>query len=79
MQKYVNFHYSVSVDLFGQEISTNAANYFTAGLKGRYLESRIDDGPPPERRPLAGAYRPRRAHCRGADERPERGQRAPAR
>ena len=43
VQKYINFHYSVSVDLFGQEVSTNAANYFTAGLKGRYLESRIDD------------------------------------
>jgi benzoyl-CoA 2,3-dioxygenase component B len=43
VQKYINFHYSVSVDLFGQEISTNAANYFTAGLKGRYLESRLDD------------------------------------
>lgn len=43
VQKYINFHYSVSVDLFGQEISTNAANYFTGGLKGRYLESRIDD------------------------------------
>ncbi len=43
VQKYINFHYSVSVDLFGQELSTNAANYFTAGLKGRYLESRLDD------------------------------------
>ena len=43
IQKYVNFHYSVSVDLFGQEVSTNASNYFTAGLKGRYLESRLDD------------------------------------
>jgi len=31
------------VDLFGQEISTNAATYFNSGLKGRYLESRIDD------------------------------------
>jgi benzoyl-CoA 2,3-dioxygenase component B len=43
IQKYINFHYSVSVDLFGQEISTNAATYFTTGLKGRYLESRLDD------------------------------------
>ena len=43
IQKYVNFHYSVSVDLFGQEVSTNASNYFTAGLKGRYQESRLDD------------------------------------
>ena len=43
MQKFVNFHYSVSVDLFGGEISTNGANFFTSGLKGRYLESRIKD------------------------------------
>ena len=43
IQKYINLHFSVSVDLFGQEISTNAATYFNSGLKGRYLESRIDD------------------------------------
>jgi benzoyl-CoA 2,3-dioxygenase component B len=43
LQRFINFHYSVSLDLFGQERSTNAANYFTAGLKGRYHESRIDD------------------------------------
>jgi len=43
LQKYVNFHFSVSTDLFGAEQSTNAANYFTQGLKGRYQESRIDD------------------------------------
>ena len=43
LQKYLNFHYSVSLDLFGQEVSTNAANYYTAGLKGRFEESKIDD------------------------------------
>ena len=43
IQKFFNFHYSVSVDLFGREISTNGANYFTSGIKGRYLETRIDD------------------------------------
>ena len=43
LQKYVNFHFSVSTDLFGSEQSTNAANYFTQGLKGRYQESRIKD------------------------------------
>jgi len=43
IQKYINFHYSVSVDLFGQELSTNAANYYTMGLKGRFQETRIDD------------------------------------
>lgn len=43
IQRYINFHYSVSLDLFGGETSTNAAGYFTAGLKGRYRETRIDD------------------------------------
>ena len=43
LQKYVNFHFSVSADLFGAEQSTNAANYFTQGLKGRYQEGHIDD------------------------------------
>ena len=43
MQKKANFHLSVTRDLFGSEISTNAATYFNAGLKGRYKETRIDD------------------------------------
>ena len=43
IQKYLNFHYSVSVDLFGSEISTNAANFFTAGLKGRFEETKKAD------------------------------------
>ncbi|MFP6776884.1 MAG: benzoyl-CoA 2,3-epoxidase subunit BoxB, partial [Alphaproteobacteria bacterium] len=43
IQRYLNFHFAVSIDLFGSEFSTNAANYFTAGLKGRYKEEQIDD------------------------------------
>ena len=43
LQRWINFHYSVSVDLFGQELSTNAANYYTQGLKGRYHEAKIND------------------------------------
>ena len=43
VQKYLNFHYSVSLDLFGGETSTNVANYFTAGLKGRWSEERRKD------------------------------------
>ncbi len=43
LQRFLNFHFSVSVDLFGQERSTNAATYFTTGLKARYRETRIDD------------------------------------
>ena len=33
----------MSLDLFGGERSTNVANYFTAGLKGRWQEERRDD------------------------------------
>src|SRR5262249_61949805 len=36
LQRYLNFHYSVSLDLFGSEISTNAANFYTGGLEGRF-------------------------------------------
>ena len=43
IQKKLNLHYSLSLDLFGQEVSTNAANAFNAGIKGRYMEMRIDD------------------------------------
>ena len=43
LQRYLNFHYAVSLDLFGAETSTNAANYFGAGLKGRFQEERRDD------------------------------------
>ena len=43
IQKKINFHYSVTLDLFGAEISTNAANSFNAGIKGRFNERKIDD------------------------------------
>ena len=43
IQKKMNLHYTLSLDLFGSEISTNAANAFTAGIKGRYGEIKIDD------------------------------------
>ena len=43
LQRYLNFHYSVSLDLFGSEISTNAANFYTAGLKGRFEETKKAD------------------------------------
>jgi benzoyl-CoA 2,3-dioxygenase component B len=43
IQKYVNFHCSVSLDLFGSEVSTNAANFYTMGLKGRFEETKKDD------------------------------------
>jgi benzoyl-CoA 2,3-dioxygenase component B len=43
IQRYVNFWYSSSLDLFGGEISTNAADYFASGLKGRDREEHYDD------------------------------------
>ena len=43
IQKKLNLHYSLSLDLFGSEVSTNAANAFNAGIKGRYQEAKIDD------------------------------------
>ncbi len=43
IQKKMNLHYSLSLDLFGSEVSTNAANFYNAGLKGRFQETKIDD------------------------------------
>ena len=43
LQKKLNLHYSLSLDLFGSEVSTNAANAFNAGLKGRFQETKIED------------------------------------
>ncbi len=43
LQKYINSWYSVSLDLFGGEISSNAAEYFACGLKGRANEKKHED------------------------------------
>jgi benzoyl-CoA 2,3-dioxygenase component B len=43
IQRKINFHIAVSRDLFGAEVSTNAANSFNAGIKGRFQETRIED------------------------------------
>ncbi|MGH7156158.1 MAG: hypothetical protein ACREF3_19695, partial [Acetobacteraceae bacterium] len=43
LQRKMNLHFSLTLDLFGAEISTNAANAFNAGLKGRYREDKLDD------------------------------------
>lgn len=43
LQRYINFHFSVSLDLFGSELSTNAANYYASGVKGRFAEQDYDD------------------------------------
>ncbi len=43
LQKYLNFWCSSSLDLFGSEISSNAASNFASGLKGRPDESQYED------------------------------------
>jgi benzoyl-CoA 2,3-dioxygenase component B len=43
VQKYVNFWFSSAVDLFGADVSSNAASYFADGLKGRPDEDRYED------------------------------------
>ena len=43
IQKFLNLWYSLSLDLFGSEISSNAASYFATGLKGRAHEEKYDD------------------------------------
>src|SRR6187397_2332023 len=44
IQRYLNFHYSVTIDLFGADQSSNAATFYSSGLKGRFEEGkRADD------------------------------------
>jgi len=43
LQRYLNYWFSISLDLFGGEISSNAAAYFATGLKGRAHEDRYED------------------------------------
>ena len=51
LQKYLNLWYSLSLDLFGGEISSNAASFFATGLKGRAKEEQFED-----HRARAGSY-----------------------
>jgi len=43
IQRYINFHYSVTIDLFGADQSSNAAIFYSTGLKGRYEEGKRTD------------------------------------
>jgi benzoyl-CoA 2,3-dioxygenase component B len=43
VQRYINFWFTSSLDLFGSEISSNAANSFASGIKGRPDESQYED------------------------------------
>jgi len=52
LQKYLNLWFSLSEDLFGGEISSNAADFFGTGLKGRYKEAQYED-----HKVLSGDYR----------------------
>ena len=39
LQRAINYWFSYCLDLFGSELSNNAAGYFGAGLKGRFKEA----------------------------------------
>src|SRR5262252_7415950 len=43
IQKYINLWFSLSLDLFGGEVSSNAADFFAAGLKGRFREDTLEE------------------------------------
>ena len=79
IQKYLNFHYSVSLDLFGGETSTNVANYYTAGLKGRWQEDRRERRPQADQRVDHGRYGDRERRDRAVrGGRADRAQHRPA-
>jgi len=40
VQKWINYWFCYSIDLFGSELSSNAADFFAAGLKGRWNEAK---------------------------------------
>jgi len=43
IQRYINFWFSLSLDLFGGEVSSNAADFFASGLKGRFREDTLEE------------------------------------
>src|SRR5690606_8702383 len=43
IQRYLNFHFSVTIDLFGADQSSNAAIFYSTGLKGRFEEGKRGD------------------------------------
>ena len=43
LQRYLNLHFSVTMDLFGADVSSNAATFYSSGLKGRFEETKADD------------------------------------
>ncbi|HEX4985524.1 MAG TPA: benzoyl-CoA 2,3-epoxidase subunit BoxB [Burkholderiales bacterium] len=43
IQRYLNFWFTSSLDLFGSEVSSNAASSFASGIKGRPDETQYED------------------------------------
>jgi len=43
VQKFLNLWFTLSLDLFGGEISSNAADAFASSLKGRYREEKYEE------------------------------------
>ncbi len=43
IQRYIYFWAASSLDLFGAEVSSNSANFFAAGLKGRADETKYEE------------------------------------
>lgn len=43
LQRYLNYWFTSSIDLFGSEVSSNAATTFANGIKGRPDESQFED------------------------------------
>ena len=80
LQRKLNFHASVTRDLFGSEISSNAAEAFGSGIKGRFNEANLkgDDHVLQDATYPVDARRRRQARRR-AGPGLARAQRAPAR
>ena len=79
IQKRINLHFSLTLDLFGNDVSTNAANAYNAGMKGRYLEDQIDDDHRLIGGDLSGAAPEGRPHRRRGHARDHLAQRPAAR
>ena len=79
MQKKLNLHYSLSLDLFGSEMSTNAANTFTAGAQGPLPGNQDRRRSSARKRDLSGAEIRRRRDQAGRRAGADRDQHAAAR
>src|SRR5260370_14154682 len=46
IQRYLNFHYSVTLDLYGSDVFSNPPNYYTTRLKSPFPENQLNDHHP---------------------------------